>query len=547
MLRLKIKKGVCWILLLVLVISTLLTACGKKEQSTGGEKQQSQQSEQTTEKQEQANNDNQGSDSNQGETGDTGKTEDRGFAAEDEGYSEPRQIRDEEGNLLLTLEPNELFIFISNDKIIEKGEMETTPEQEAQGITGKTLLREKLIGQYIKEVFPNLKYRIVAWDENGIREKYFESSGVYPDLILDLIDRNTTRVIKQYDMQYDLTPLIEKYNFDLSQIDEACMAIVKDRGAGAIYSIPFQINDYILFYNKHWFDKKGLPYPTEGMTYDQIYELAKQLTFQDGVRVIKGYLQHPDQYLKLNQKGLIPFSLTERDKVVINTPEWLEVVNNIKRFYEIPQNIWTTTDDFWTQGTVAMAVDHIEKLMQAALVKDYIGEEEYEVWKARLEGTNPSLARPGEDWDIAPIPVWEEGSNTIYRPNVLGWFIPKQSKMKHTAFQIIMHLVSYDVQLRRAKDGIKGVIYSEEIANSYGANVPELQKLNLKAVYWGKNAVQPIRKPEVAGEGYWDIPLWMVFRQYILKDGLTAEAALKRGEEEFNKWIEDQKAQGKKW
>lgn len=447
---------------------------------------------------------------------------------EGEGYGDVRRVLAEDGQtVLLELEPDELFIFTTGNKILEKS----------------VAAREKLIGQYIREKFPDLKFRIVNWDDMDIREKNFELSGVYPDMVLELIDRNTTRVIKTYGMDYDLTPLIEKYNFDLSRIDEACMALVYDRSTGGVLSIPFEINDYILFYNKTIFDKKNEPYPHAGMTYDEAYEKARKLTFGEELTMYKGYLQHPDQYLKLNQLGLIPFSLTEANKVVLDTPEWLEVVDNLVRFYDIRGNIWTTTDDFFTKGNVAMCVDHIERLLQASLVEEYWPAGEMDVWRQRFEDNGLVKGT----WDIAPIPVVSEGDNTIYRPNVTGWYVPKQSQLKETAFQVIMHLMSDEVQMGRAKDGIKGTVMTPEIAAAYGTNVPQLQGLNLEAVYWGKNAVQPIRSPEVAGGGYWDIALWKVYRLYILQQGYTPDMALKVVELEENQWIQDRIAEGRQW
>lgn len=451
-----------------------------------------------------------------------------GWIAEgDQGYGEPRRVYSEDGAVLLELEPDELFIFTTNQKIYEKS----------------TAARERLIGQYIREKFPGLKFRLVHWDDMGIRESNFEISGVYPDLVLELVDRNTTRIIKTYGMDYDLTPLIEKYGFDLDRIDEASMAIVLDRSTGGVLSIPFEINDYILFYNKTIFDKKNEPYPYPGMTYDEAYQKARKLTFGEDLTMYKGYLQHPDQYLKLNQLGLIPFSLTEPNKVVLDTPEWIDIVDNLVRFYDIRGNIWTTTDDFFTRGNVAMCVDHIERLLQAALVEEYMPANEVSIWKSRF--AENGLVKG--TWDIAPIPVLKEGDTTVYRPNMLGWFIPRQSELKETAFQVIMHMLSDEVQMGRAMDGVKGTVNTPEIAAAYGANIPQLQGLNLAAVYWGENAVQPVRDPEVAGEGYWDIALWMVYRQYILKDGYLSDMALRRVEMEQNQWIQDQIRQGKKW
>lgn len=456
--------------------------------------------------------------------GDKDIEEDKEEEEEEEEEPEVRQIV-KDGEVVLELEPDELFIFTSNQRIYEY-----VPEA-----------REKLIGQYIKEKFPDLKYRIVDWDENGIREDDFVESGVYPDMVLTLVDRGTTNMIKTYGMDYDLTPLIEKYNFDLDRINESAMSTVYDRSSGRVLAIPFEINDYVLFYNKDYFDKRDEPYPTAGMTYDEAYEKAKRMTFQDGARMIKGYLQHPDQYLKLNQKGEIPFSLTQPNTVELATDEWLFLVDNMRRFYEIEGNVWNSTDDFFSKGTVAMCVDSLEKLFNICTVKQYLREEDYKYWTETIEKNNL------KNWDIAPIPVFEDAPETIYKANTLGWYITKQSEMKETAFEVIMHLLSDEVQLARAKDGIKGSIYTEEIAKSFGENIPEFKDLNLDAVYWGENAVQPIRSPEVAAGGYWDIALWQVFRHYIFEQGYTSEAALETVEKEQNEWIEERMAEGKEW
>ena len=437
-----------------------------------------------------------------------------------EGYDGVRRIYGDNGEVLLELEPDELFIFTMNSKILEKSKP----------------AREKLIGQYIREKFPNLKFRIVDWDENGIRETHFERSGVYPDLWFNLVanvtaDKNT--------MFIDLTELVEKYNFDLSRISEACMAIVYDRGMGQVLAIPFQINDYILFYNKTIFDKKGISYPYAGMTYNEAYEKAKALTFGEDITMYKGYAQHPDFYLQQNQLGLVPWSLTEPNKIVLNTPEWVELVNNLTRFYQIRGNKWNSTDDFFVLGTAAMCVDTIERLLQVTLHPEYVSSGDIQEWQRRFAQNG---LQPGT-WDIEPIPQLKEGDESTYIPNVLGWFITEHSKMKETAFQVIMHLLSDEVQLARSKDGIKGVLNNPELAEYYGVNIPELQGLNLSAVYWGKNAVIPVRDPEVVGYTYWKVDLWKVFRQYVLQDGYPPDLALKRVENEHNQAIQEQLGQ----
>jgi len=324
------------------------------------------------------------------------------------------------------------------------------------------------------------------------------------------------------------------------------MAIIRDRGAGKIYSLPLEINDYILFYNKTLFDDRGVPYPTEGMTYDEAFELAKKMTFFDGYKQIKGWTQHPDQYLLLNQKGLSFFSQTERDKVYITSQEWIELVNNLRRFYDKtqnPGNEWKDVTDFFYNSTAATAIDNLERLLNFVSIKDNQIPQDFIETSGREPITTVKLNIPS-NWDITSIPVFEDNPEEIYMANALGMFITKQSQMKEKAFKVVNMFLREDVQKARAADGIKGVVKTEEIANAFGTNVPEYKDLNLKAVYWGENAVQPVRPPEIAGGGYWDIATWAVFRKYIFQYGSSTEMALQRVEMEENQWIQDRIAEG---
>jgi len=274
------------------------------------------------------------------------------------------------------------------------------------------------------------------------------------------------------------------------------------------------------------------------------FEKAQRMTFQNGFNQIKGYTQHPDQYLKLNQLGLMPFSLTEPNKVVLYTDEWLNLSENIRRFYKIGGNVWNTTDDFAMYGVAAMCVDAMDDMPYLATIEDYIAEDDYQWWTTNKDYNQNGTYKVPSEWDISSMPVLDSAPDTIYQPNLHGWFITKQSQLKETAFQVINYLLTDDVQKRRAADGAKGVVKTDEIAAAFGTNVPENKNLNLKAVYWGENAVPPVRAPEIAGGGYWDIALWAVFRKYIFQYGLDTEIALQRVEKEENQWIQDRIAEG---
>lgn len=171
---------------------------------------------------------------------------------------------------------------------------------------------EKQIGQHLKKKFPNFTFKHVHWDNPGRQYKDLIAAGTIPDIIIDNARMNLQRYIMKNDLQYDMSELIKKYNFDTSKLNQAAFAQMKNvTPEGHIYGLPFQLSDFVLFYNKDIFDKFGVDYPKDGMTYDEIYELAKKLTRVEGENTYKGYQQHPGLYMNYNQLSLSPLSLTE--------------------------------------------------------------------------------------------------------------------------------------------------------------------------------------------------------------------------------------------
>lgn len=84
----------------------------------------------------------------------------------------------------------------------------------------------------------------------------------------------------------DLTPLIEKTGYDMSQYDEGAVKFWNVAGEGQV-GIPFAVFPSFIYYNRDLFDEAGLPYPPHkfGEKYDgkdwnmdTLAELAMKLT-----------------------------------------------------------------------------------------------------------------------------------------------------------------------------------------------------------------------------------------------------------------------------
>lgn len=61
---------------------------------------------------------------------------------------------------------------------------------------------------------------------------------------------------------------------------------------GVLYGLPFRNDYYVLFYNKDIFDRLGVPYPSNDMTWDEYEQLAAQLTHSDENGQIYGSYLH---------------------------------------------------------------------------------------------------------------------------------------------------------------------------------------------------------------------------------------------------------------
>jgi multiple sugar transport system substrate-binding protein len=86
-----------------------------------------------------------------------------------------------------------------------------------------------------------------------------------------------------------LDPYIAKDKIDLAPYSGVTDQIKVD---GKLYALPFRSDFWLLYYNKDLFDKAGVPYPTNDMTWAQYEALAKRVTSGKGVDKVYGSHYH---------------------------------------------------------------------------------------------------------------------------------------------------------------------------------------------------------------------------------------------------------------
>jgi multiple sugar transport system substrate-binding protein len=331
------------------------------------------------------------------------------------------------------------------------------------------------------------------------------------------------------DIMMDLNPLIKQYNFDKSRVKPVLWetySYLTDTDQKTLF-IPLATNMHLLHYNKGIFDRFGVPYPKDGMTWDQTYELARKLArTENGVKYLGFNIR-----ANLNLSGtqlLLPYYDSKSDKAVMNTDGWKRYFANFSRFFEIAGNEVTkagnelANDDlFLKKQTVAMYAAH--PLFSVL---------------ADLPATGSDL-----NWDIVSLPNFPEAPRQGTSANTNGLGITISSKHKDDAFLVIQTLLSDEVQLANARTGYESVLVKDEQQQKeFGKEYSVLNGKNIPAIFYNKYAPTPQfndYNSRIKNTPY------NHFRRVVWGEA-GINTALRDAEEEMNKLIEQVKLEKKK-
>jgi len=274
----------------------------------------------------------------------------------------------------------------------------------------------------IGNAFPNYDVTYVNLIPDQIETLYEQKT--LPDIILD-IDSITIPPHLRDKIITDLNPYVNVGNVDLNRFVPSLLA--RNYGQkGELYALPFVRNLNALFYNKAAFDASGIPYPTDGMTWDDVIQLASRFSDSPNGLSYKGIDI-------INGGGLL--MLIDQYKVTLLDPqsdqfksssELKEVLQKIRTVYEIPrnrplENATPSMDGFVKDGTTAMLLC-------------------YQAYPILLGAANK------QDIDMVTFPRIDASSNMGAGSRASSLVINRDSKEKKSAFEIISYLVSDEMQ-----------------------------------------------------------------------------------------------------
>ncbi|MDF2714629.1 MAG: extracellular solute-binding protein family 1 [Paenibacillus sp.] len=337
------------------------------------------------------------------------------------------------------------------------------------------------------------------------------AAGSFPDLIYqstpwyaELLDLN---------LLHDLNDLVKKNKLDLAKLDPLAIDAIKMWGAkGELYALPFYRNFGVLYYNKDLFDKFGVSYPKDGMTWEEAAELARKVTRTDGGTEYRG-LDASGTY-----EGVSQMSANFVDgagKANLEAESFVAALNNLKTIYGIPGNKRGKNMQDFYKGTVAMSA----------------------FWN--VLGNFEDMYKKGTpmNWDMVSMPTYKQAPGRSYQVDSHNLSISTLSKHKEAAFQVIAYLTSKEVQAEIVKDGYVSALTDPELEKTFGSNMQALKGKNIQAIFKLKSApLYKVTKYDPIAQEFLEKAL-----NEVITDGKDVNTALREANEKANQKIEQGK------
>lgn len=312
-------------------------------------------------------------------------------------------------------------------------------------------------GDVLKRQFPHITFRFLT-NTPGNKIEEIVVTGEVPDLIRTDLPTFKNRYL-DLGIGEDLMPYINKYKYDLTRFTDSFIQELKNyTGDGKLYGLPVPAYlPSVLYYNKSLFDKFGVAYPKDGMTFDDVYEVAKKMTRTEAGVTYRGFSVNLNSVLRENPYSL-PILDPNADKLA--SPEkWQHLFTNLKRFFDIPGNGINKTlaeeMNAFAGGNVGMSLNQFSTFL-------------------KLPDTF--------EWDMVAVPTLEGAPKRVIQRGPAYWTIANTSKHKDEVFEVIMAMLSDEVQLNDSKQGLPPTVKKKEIADALGSEHPVFKTKNLKAV-----------------------------------------------------------------
>ncbi|TNJ63756.1 carbohydrate ABC transporter substrate-binding protein [Paenibacillus hemerocallicola] len=373
-------------------------------------------------------------------------------------------------------------------------------------------------GDQLRKKFPNFKITYIS----TTAANFADTIASIPTLdVMFASASGMPQYLTGYRLENDISDLIKKYKYDVSKLQPVPIDVQRTLSGGSIYGFPTHIGTLVFLYNKDLFDKFGIAYPKDGMTWDEIYELARRMTRSDGGIQYKGLSMAWEHVVGWNQLSALYFD-PQTEKAQYTNDGVKRVFENAARFWTIPGNeppnrkygLGAIRDWFLKDQTTAMYLD--------------------------ADGLIRMTADALKNWDLARYPVFSDNRDTGPAPNPTFGFITGKSKQRDAAFLALAYLTSEQYQEWAAKTlgSLPSLRNAEPLIKNFGESIPNFAGKNVQALLFPKSAQMQQTSPYYNSVGVREITT--AINDYLA--GKDANTVLREASERADKKVAEEKA-----
>jgi multiple sugar transport system substrate-binding protein len=324
-------------------------------------------------------------------------------------------------------------------------------------------------GDALRAKFPNYAIKYTRAEPGALIPDLI-ASGKRVDIIYNVFDY-VLEPLLNYGIQYDMEELAKKHGVDLARFEPSIIEGIRKAGNGKLYMLPTSLQVPMVYYNKAIFDKFGVAYPKDGMTWDEMKGMSQKLTRKDGGVQYFGFVGSQQFSLKMN-----PFSepyLDEKTgKSTFERETWKKML----------QTVFLDTDSDNALKTWTLAKNGLPTRVGFTNSKD--------IAMLHFHSEFP-IAVPKElekiDWDMVAFPTFKEMNGVGGQPAAVSMSITSMAKNKDAAMEVIKFMTSLEAQTANSKKGVLSVLKDESVKAAFGQE-SQFKDKNWKGVFYNKLA-----------------------------------------------------------
>ena len=262
---------------------------------------------------------------------------------------------------------------------------------------------------------------IVPSTEYSTKLKAMLAAGTAPDVIMTGVDDNHFYYLNNN--FEDLSPYIERDSFDLEGIFTPGATDGYVYSDGARWGLPFVANTMVIAYNKEYFDKYGVEYPTGDWDWNEFREVCEKLTSGEGASKEYGMTYHwaTTALAHYSAGGQLFDISTSPAKMMANDPL---VIEGVKMYTDLIK------DGYYPDNAAVQNMPSETRFFSGKCGMIFFFPWDIAHFSESLNGVF--------EWDIVSLPKDATGTSTTLQWNT-GYAMNADSKNKDAAWEFIKY------------------------------------------------------------------------------------------------------------